>query len=87
LSGSIFRPRQRALHLVRPHVRSDGVAVKAHFRGARKFTWAGYEVLVTIHGLDHMPLPEWNPGYADQHWLGKERNINEEQIGICGIGL
>ena len=39
--------RKPVFHVVRPHVRSDGVAVKMHFRGARDFTWAGYNVHIS----------------------------------------
>lgn len=50
--------KKRIFHLVRPHVRKDGTSVPMHFRGARKFKWAGYNVSITIPGRDHEMLGE-----------------------------
>jgi hypothetical protein len=74
--------RKRILHYVRPHVREDGTAVKAHFRGVREFTWAGYNVYITIPGRDHILLPEFNVGMSDEFWHKKKDNmIEEKEIG------
>jgi hypothetical protein len=54
--------RKRAFHLVRPHVRASGHAVKMHFRGEREFTWAGYRVSITIPARDHFMLTEFDVG-------------------------
>ena len=54
--------RKRALHLVRPHERKDGAAVRMHFRGEKDFTWAGYAVNITIPARDHFMLTEFDVG-------------------------
>jgi hypothetical protein len=50
--------REKILHIVRPHTRvgKNGVAktVKAHWRGARRFTWNGYDVMIGMPGK-HLP--------------------------------
>jgi hypothetical protein len=74
--------RKRVFHIVRPHVRSDGTEVKMHFRGERKFTWAGYDVEVTVPGLDHMMLSEFNVGMSDEWWIRKgEKRMGEKELG------
>jgi len=74
--------RERILHFVRPHMRHDGSAVKAHFRGAREFNWAGYRVRVTIPGLDHELLPEFDLGVSDSYWMEKgEKCYDTKEIG------
>lgn len=57
--------RRPIFHLVRPHIRKDGHAVKMHFRGAREFTWAGYNVRITVPGLDHIDINEFDIGSVD----------------------
>ena len=79
--------RKRILHYVRPHIREDGTAVKAHFRGAREFKWAGYSVLVTIPGRDHIPLPEYNVGSTDPFWVPKTEKPDMISPGEIGRWL
>jgi hypothetical protein len=57
--------RKRIFHIVRPHVRADGRAVKMHFRGMRDFAWNGYRIVVTVPGLHHAELSELNRGMID----------------------
>lgn len=74
--------RQRILHSVREHTRHDGTPVKSHYRGAREFTWAGYKVLITIPGLHHIPLGEFNLGATDSFWFKKgDKYKTEKEIG------
>lgn len=47
---------KRILHLVRPHVRANGKAIKAHFRGLRRFNWNGYDVSIGLPGRHYRPL-------------------------------
>jgi hypothetical protein len=54
--------KKRIFHIVRPFVRTDGTAVPMHFRGLRQFTWAGYQVSITVPGRDHFTLPEFDVG-------------------------
>jgi hypothetical protein len=63
--------RKRIFHFVRPHVRSDGSVVKAHFRGENEFDWAGYHIKITIPGKDHFLLGEFNVGTTDEYWSEK----------------
>ena len=60
--------RRRIFHFVAPHVRNDGRAVRAHFRGAREFDWAGYRVLITVPGLHHASMAEFDVGMIDGYW-------------------
>jgi hypothetical protein len=63
--------RKRIFHFVRPHVRADGTQVKAHFRGENEFTWAGYDIKITIPGRDHFILADLDVGLIDQYWEEK----------------
>lgn len=64
--------RRRAFHIVRAHERRDGSAVKLHFRGEKDFTWAGYEVNITIPGRDHFMLQEFEMGMDDMGTVRKK---------------
>jgi hypothetical protein len=68
--------KQRIFHFVAPHVRKNGTTVKAHFRGIREFDWAGYRVLVTIPGLHHIPLNEFNVGATSEDCVDKDRKYS-----------
>lgn len=48
----------RILHIVRPHTR-NGKAIRAHWRGERRFTWNGYEVSIGMPGKHFAPLTEF----------------------------
>jgi hypothetical protein len=49
--------KRRIFHMVRPFIDKRGVAHPAQFRGMRNFTWAGYDVRISVPGRDHfMPL-------------------------------
>jgi hypothetical protein len=75
--------RRRVFHVVRAHMREDGSVVKMHFRGEKEFTWAGYDVRITLPGKDHHLLSEFKGGltaeeralpnveYDDMNTLGK----------------
>ena len=56
---------KRIFHIVRAHRRvswrGDSV-VHTHFRGERDFTWHGYRVVITMPGLHHRPLAEFETG-------------------------
>ena len=60
--------RKRIFHVVRPHMRSNGKAVKMHFRGSRDFVWNDYRVLISVPGLHHINLTDDGPAstYADR---------------------
>jgi hypothetical protein len=60
--------RRRIFHMVRAHTRKDGAVIKFHFRGERRFTWAGYDVLITIPGRDHPIYDDFNLGAEDEYW-------------------
>lgn len=72
--------RKPVFHLVRPHVRKDGTAVKMHFRGLRDFTWAGYRVHISIPGLEHIDLNELDIGMADEEFADAKA-MNLEKLG------
>jgi hypothetical protein len=74
--------KKRVFHFVAPHRRADGTLVKAHFRGAREFEWAGYRVLITVPGLHHLVLPEFNIGMSDEYWLQDAKDaVGQSEIG------
>lgn len=50
--------KKRIFHMVRPYVDKRGVAHPMHFRGLREFSWAGYQVRITVPGRDHVSLLE-----------------------------
>jgi hypothetical protein len=64
--------RKPVFHMVRAHERhtvKGTRAVKFHFRGERQFTWAGYQVSITVPGRDHFMLPEYDVGAVDEYWM------------------
>lgn len=74
--------RKPVFHLVRPHVRKDGTTVKMHFRGIRDFTWAGYDVHISVPGLDHADINQFEIGVVDEAGLeDKAGMITLEQLG------
>jgi hypothetical protein len=76
--------RKRIFHFVRPHVRSDGSVVKAHFRGENEFEWAGYRIRITIPGKDHFLLGEFNVGTTDEYWRDpddKDEWLHQPELG------
>jgi hypothetical protein len=73
--------KKRVFHMVRPHVRKDGTPVPTQFRGLRDFTWAGYEVHISVPGRDHFVPLEFNvPSIWD---IGRRRKgmITEPELG------
>jgi hypothetical protein len=79
--------REHCFHIVRAHERhtAKGVSpVRLHFRGAKKFTWAGYEVEVSVPLRDHLQLAEYDIGAIDDHWVARQEQkkyIKPDQIG------
>jgi len=70
--------RKRIVHLVRPYTDKNGVHHGFQFRGEKQFTWAGYEVTVTIPGLDHPMWEELNIGFYDQREIkDSKRNYGD----------
>ena len=65
-------------HIVRPHVRKSGVAVRMHFRGLREFDWAGYHIKITVPGRDHFHLAEFDVGGSTQVDMGVAVKGNKE---------
>lgn len=63
--------KEPVFHFVRPHLRADGTAVKAHFRGRREFDWAGCHVLITVPGKDHPLLSDCGIAVTDEYWINK----------------
>jgi len=74
--------KRRIFHFVRPHIRKDGSAVRAHFRGLREFTWANYKVRITVPGLDHFMPIEFNAPMIWDATLAKERMLTEGETAV-----
>jgi hypothetical protein len=49
---------KRIFHIVRIHTRANGQVVPLHFRGLRNFVWNGYDVAITVPGVDHAHIAE-----------------------------
>lgn len=77
--------RKRIFHFVRPHVRHNGAEVKAHFRGQRKFNWAGYEIEITVPGLDHLDIGDIDVGAEDSYW--QEEGVKYVDMATLGKDL
>lgn len=63
--------RTPIFHVVRPHTRHIGtreVDIKMHFRGERKFTWAGYDVMISVPGKHHLSLVDFDIPCIDEEW-------------------
>lgn len=73
--------RKPIFHMVRPHIRSDGSAVKMHFRGLREFTWAGYRVHISIPGLDHIDINDMDIGAVDEEFLDRQGGWDMKKLG------
>jgi len=74
--------RKKIFHMVRAHTRKDGAEVPLHFRGEREFTWADYDVKITVPGYDHTNFDELDVGIIDEHWMDeKESYLNQEEVG------
>jgi hypothetical protein len=77
--------RKPIFHIVKAHARTRNgkvSTVRFHFAGENEFTWAGYDVRVTVPGRDHFHPTEFDIGVSDSEWLepGK-RALTEGQIG------
>lgn len=74
--------RKRIFHIVRPHTRADGTDVKMHFRGEREFSWAGYQISITVPGYDHLNTNEFSAGTLDEYWqLDDEQYLGMPELG------
>lgn len=76
--------RRKVFHVVQSHTRVDGAVVKTHYRGEKKFTWAGYAIEVTVPGLDHFTEHEFNVGAVDEYWVDpadKKKLICAPELG------
>jgi hypothetical protein len=63
------------LHIVRPHFR-NGKAIKAHWRGERRFMWNGYSVSIGMPGKHFKPLSDltaaaWDEAEAERFSMKK----------------
>jgi hypothetical protein len=67
---------KRIFHIVRTHQRKSGSIVKTHFRGLRRFTWAGHDVTVSMPGLHHASALDFTvAGYDSQ-----DERVNDEDF-------
>lgn len=83
VSLTVKGARRPVFHVVRPHIRKTGAEVPMHFRGMREFDWAGYKVSVTVPGLHHEPLPEFDVGMHDRRnsKIDPKNAMNAEKVG------
>jgi hypothetical protein len=74
--------RKRIFHIVRPHVRKDGAAVRLHFRGEKQFVWNDYQITITVPGRDHIHISEFNVGATDED----KRKHGVKMLGTKELG-
>ena len=72
--------QHRIFHIIKPHRRKDGALVKMHFRGEREFNWAGYHVQLTVPGLHHAPMEEFDLASRGDPKPGEEM-LDGSQLG------
>ncbi len=78
--------KQRVFHIVKPHVRHTAkgpINVAFQFRGLREFSWAGYEVSISVPGKDHFMLSDYTVGASDEEYLKdlpKKEKLTEGQV-------
>lgn len=81
--------RRRIFHIVRPHRRAlanGGESyVKLHFRGERAFTWNGYGILVSVSGLHHTNVYEFDAGSIDVS-AAKAKGDRRKCLSMEGAG-
>lgn len=65
----------RILHIVRPHMR-NGKAIKAHWRGERRFMWNGYEVSIGMPGKHFAALSDFTAAAWEQVDIGDRPSID-----------
>jgi hypothetical protein len=78
---------QPIFHIVRAHKRvlagGEVKYVKTHFRGVRSFTWLGYQVLITMPGLHHRPIDEFDAAAIEEADL---EEVKEKTVTIVKAG-
>lgn len=55
--------QKKIFHFVRPHSRvvsGQTKFVRSHFRGLRQFQWNGHDVTITMPGLHHAPISDFD---------------------------
>jgi hypothetical protein len=68
--------RKRVFHIVKPHS-VNGRYVPMHFRGEKKFTWAGYNVEILVPGINIDPST-FNAGIVEDTGEG---GVTMKQLG------
>jgi hypothetical protein len=74
--------KKRIFHIVRAHSRKDGRRVRIGFRGLRRFTWNGYDVNVTVPGLHHNLVEDFESAAS----LSEPHKDNRGYIGVARLG-
>jgi len=62
------------LHIVRPHMR-NGKAIKAHWRGERRFMWNGYEVSIGMPGKHFAALSDFTAAAWELIDMGEGKGV------------
>ena len=76
---------KKIFHIVRGHRRNNAngttTSIRTHFRGLRKFTWNGYEVLVSLNGKNNIDIFDITiPSYNENDICPKDA-MDNEQLG------
>ena len=75
--------RKKAFHITAPTVCKNGSARRMYYSGEKHFTWAGYTVDITVPGLDHFMLEDFNVGAYDSYWWTEDmgKGIGKAELG------
>jgi len=76
----------RIFHIVRPHVRvtkKGEIGVKLTYRGLRQFSWAGYQIRISVPGRDHFHLAEFD---IASNIYGKKEKFPQGTVGTKHLG-
>ena len=60
--------KRRIFHIVRAHIRHTkhgDLPIRTHFAGLRQFTWAGYDIAISVPGRDHRDIAEMDVGCVE----------------------
>lgn len=71
--------KAKIFHSVKAHTRSNGSAVRFHFKGLKSFVWNGYKINIRIPGRDTGRLYDFD---ATQFEEGSKAIANKEAVAI-----
>src|SRR4029077_4841701 len=83
ISVTVNGRRRPIFHMTRGYRRKDGAVVPWYFSGLKRFTWADYDVHITVPERDHINIEEINYGTTAQEYLNRHP---EPYLDMNGAG-